>query len=104
MLDEEGGQHRPQRIQSAEEGGGNAVEAHGGHGGGGALPLLIAREVQQRRAHTGQRAGDHQAENHIPLFRHAAVFSGVFIKAGGLELIAELRPAQHHPYKKRHDQ
>ena len=39
--------------------------------------LLVAGEVQQRRTHAGQRTRDHQAQDHVPLFRHAAVFGGV---------------------------
>ena len=31
----------------------------------------------------------YQAQDHVPLFRHAAVFGGVAVEAGSLQLIAE---------------
>ena len=68
MLDEEGGQNRPDRVQAAEEGRGNAVEAHGGDGGLAALPLLIAGEVEHRRAETGQRTADGERQNQVAPF------------------------------------
>lgn len=90
MLDKERGEDRADGVQAAEEGSRDAVEAHGRDGGGGALPLLVAGEVQHRRAHTGQSAGDHQAQDDVALFRHAAVFRGIFVKTRGLQLVAEL--------------
>ena len=84
-----------QGVQAAQKGGGDAVEAHAGDGGGRALPLLVAGEVQHGRAHACQGAGDHQAQDHVPLFRHAAVLGGVLVEAGGFQLIAELGLAQH---------
>ena len=98
MLDKERGEDRADGVQAAEEGSRDAVEAHGRDGGGGALPLLVAGEVQHRRAHTGQSAGDHQAQDDVALFRHAAVFRGVFVKTRGLQLVAELRLVEHDPH------
>ena len=102
VLDKERGEHGADGVQSAEEGRGDAVEAHRRDGGGGALPLLISGEVEHRRAHAGERAGDHEAEDDVALFRHAAVFGGILVVAGGLELIAELRLFQHDPHEDRH--
>ena len=98
MLDKERGEDRADGVQAAEEGSRDAVEAHGRDGGGGALPLLVAGEVQHRRAHTGQSAGDHQAQDDVALFRHAAVFRRVFVKTRGLQLVAELRLVEHDPH------
>ena len=63
MLDEVGGEDGPDGVQPAQEGGGDAVEAHGGDGGLGALPLLKAREEEHGRAHSGQAAGDGHGED-----------------------------------------
>ena len=99
MLDEEGGQNGADGVQSAQKGGGDAAEAHAGHGGGGALPLLIAGEVEHGRTQRRQCAGDHQRQDDVALFRHAAVFGGILVIAGGPQLIAEAGLFQHHPDK-----
>ena len=102
MLDEERGEDGADRAEAAEEGGGDAVEAHRGDGGVGTLPLLIARLVQKRSAQACQRAADGEREDDVALFGHAAVFGGILVVAGGLELIAELRLFQHDPHEDRH--
>ena len=95
MLNEERRQDRADGIQTAEERRGDAVEAHARNGGRAALPLLVAREIQHRRAHAGDRAGDGKRQDDVALFRHAAVLCGVAVVAGRLQLIAEFRLVEH---------
>ena len=91
MLDEEGAEDRADRVQAAEEGRGDAVEAHAGDAGLRAGPLLNAREVEERGAHAGERAADDERDDDVALFLHAGVLRGVLVVAGGAQLIAELR-------------
>ena len=84
MLDEEGGENRPDRVQAAEERRRDAVEAHGRDGACRTLPLLIARLIEERAAEAGQRTCDDEREDRVALFLHAAVFRGIFVEARGL--------------------
>ena len=102
MLDEVGGKDRADRVEPAEECRGDTVEPHAGDGGGRALPLLKAGQVQQRGAEAGERAGDHQREDDVAFFRHAAILGGKPVVAGRLELVAEFGLVQHDPDKQRH--
>ena len=102
MLDEIGGENGSDGTQSAQEGGGDAVEAHGRDRGLGALPLLEPREEQHGRAHAGQPAGDGHSENQVLLLLHAAVFCGELVAAGGLQLVAQLGLFQQDPDQDRH--
>ena len=102
MLDEVGGKDRADRVEPAEECRGDTVEPHAGDGGGRALPLLKAGQVQQRGAEAGERAGDHQREDDVAFFRHAAILGGKPVVAGRLELVAEFGLVQHDPDDQRH--
>ena len=103
VLYEVGGEDVADGVQTAEEGGGDAVEAHGRHGGLAALPLLKSGEEQQRRAETSERARDDHREDDISLLVHAAVFRGVFIAAGRAQLVAELGLLEENPDEYGHE-
>ena len=103
VLYEVGGEDVADGVQTAEEGGGDAVEAHGRHGGLAALPLLKSGEEQQRRAETCERARDDHREDDISLLVHAAVFRGVFIAAGRAQLVAELGLLEENPDEYGHE-
>ena len=88
-------------TEAAEERNGDAVEAHAGDGGNGGLPVLDAGEVQQSRAEARQSARDDHGEDDVLVFLHAAVFGGVVVAAGGLQLVAEFGLVQNHPHQHR---
>ena len=89
MLDEVRGEDGADGVKSAQEGGGDAVEAHGGNGSLTAGPLLKAGEVEETCAETCQSTADEEGEDGVAVAGHAAVLCGVLVEAGGLQLIAE---------------
>ena len=103
MLDEERREDRADRVQAAEERGADAVKAHVRHGGVRALPLLVAGLVQQRAAERRKAARDGKREHGVAPLSHAAVFGGVLVEAGRLELIAEAGLFQHDPHEDGHE-
>ena len=97
VLNEIGGENGADGVEAPQEGGGNAVEAHGGNRGLGTLPLLEAGEEEQPRAQARQTSGNDHGQNDVPALLHAAVPGGALVEAGGLELIAQLGLFQKHP-------
>ena len=103
MLNEIRGEDSADGIQSAQEGGGDAVEAHGRHCGLRDLPLLESGEEQRGRAHAGKAAGDGHGEDDVSLLLHAAVLGRKLVAAGGPQLIAQLGLLQQDPDAHGHD-
>ena len=68
-----------------------------------ALPLLVAGLVQQRAAKRRKAARDGKREHGVAPLGHAAVFGGVLVEAGRLELIAEAGLFQHDPHEDGHE-
>ena len=97
MLDEEGCENRANRVQTAEERRGNAVEAHRRNRRLRHCPFLKAREEHEARADARQRARNPHRQDEILLFAHPAVFRGILVQPGRLQLVAQLRFAQQHP-------
>ena len=85
-------------MQAAQEGGGDAVEAHGGDGGLGALPLLKPGQEEEGSAHASQSAGDGHGQNEVLLLPHPTVAGGVLVGAGGLQLVAQAGLFQKDPH------
>ena len=98
MLDKVGGEDGADGVQAAQEGGSDAVEAHGGDGGLGALPLLKSSQEEEGGTHAGQGAGDGHGQNEVLLLPHPAVAGGVLVGTGGLQLVAQTGLFQEDPH------